>query len=85
MALVVKSLSDNVGDLRHRFDPWVGKIAWRREFLPTLVFLPGGSHGQRSLVGFSPGGHQELDTDDCFHFERLLFKDRLPRKEIYIP
>jgi len=33
---------------------WVGKILWRRERLPTPVFLPGESHGQRSLVGYSP-------------------------------
>ena len=38
-----------------------GKISWRREGQPTLVFLPGESHGQRSLVGFSPWGHKELD------------------------
>jgi len=34
-----------------RSDPWVGKILWRREWLPTPVFLPGESHGQRSLAG----------------------------------
>ena len=34
-------------------DPWVGKIPWRRERLPTPVFLPGEFHGQRSLVGYS--------------------------------
>ena len=34
----------------------------RREWLPTLVFLPGESHGQRSLVGYSPGGRRESDT-----------------------
>ena len=33
------------------FNPWVGKIPWRRKWLPTLVFLPGKSHGQKSLVG----------------------------------
>ena len=33
------------------FDPWVGKIPWRREWLPTPVLLPGEFHGQRSLVG----------------------------------
>ena len=32
-------------------DPWVGKIPWRRAWQPTLVFLPGESHGERSLVG----------------------------------
>ena len=44
------------------FDPWVRKIPWRREWQPTSVFLPGKSHGQRSLVGYSPLGHKELDT-----------------------
>ena len=34
---------------RHGFDPWVGKIHWRRAWQPTPVFLPGESHGQRSL------------------------------------
>ena len=36
------------------FDPWVGKIPWRRAWQPTPVFLPGESHGQRGLVGYSP-------------------------------
>ena len=36
---------------RPGFHPWVGKILWRREWQPTPVFLPGGSHGQRSLAG----------------------------------
>ena len=40
----------------------VGKIPWRRKWLPTQVFLPGEFHGQRSLAGFSPWGHIELDT-----------------------
>ena len=39
---------------RHRFDPWVGKIPWRRKWQPTLVFLPEKSHEHRSLAGFSP-------------------------------
>jgi len=45
---------------RLRFDPWMGKIPWRRKwhptpaFLPTLASLPGKSHGQRSLAGYSP-------------------------------
>ena len=41
---------------RHRFDPWVGKILWRRKWWPTSVFVPGKSHEQRSLVGYSPRG-----------------------------
>ena len=43
-------------------EPWVGKIPRRREWLPTPVFLPGESHGQRSLAGFSSWGHKESDT-----------------------
>ena len=39
---------------RYRFDPWVTKIPWRRKWLPTPVLLLGESHGQRSLVGYSP-------------------------------
>ena len=35
---------------------WVGKISWRRKWQPTLVFLPGKSHGRRNLVGYSPWG-----------------------------
>ena len=40
------------------FNPWVRKI-WRRNWLPTPVFLPGKSHGQRSLAGYSPRGPKE--------------------------
>ena len=50
MALVVKNLPANAGDMRHGFDPWVGRIPWRRARQPTPIFLPGESHGQRSLV-----------------------------------
>ena len=44
-----------------RFDTWVGKIPWRREWQPTPVFLPEEFHGQRRLAGYSPWGHKELD------------------------
>ena len=50
----------NAGDLG--FDPWVGKIPWRRKWQPIPVLLPGKSHGWRSLVGYSPWGHKESDT-----------------------
>ena len=49
---------------RHRFKAWVRKIPWRRAQQPTPVFLPGKSHGQRSLVGYSPWGCKELDTPE---------------------
>ena len=47
---------------RHGFDPWVGKIPWRQKWQPTTVFLPGESHGQRSLGVYSPWSCKELDT-----------------------
>ena len=53
-----------LGRGRPEFDPWVGKIPWRRAWQPTPVFLPRESHGQRSLVGYSPRGHKESDTTD---------------------
>ena len=69
VALVVKNPPAKAGDIRdlswrHKrlgFDPWVRKIPWRRAWQPTPVFSPGESHGQRSLVGYSPWGHKELD------------------------
>ena len=41
---------------------------WRRQWQPTPVLLPGKSYGQRSLVGFSPWGHEESDTTERIHF-----------------
>ena len=46
------------------FDPWIRKICWRRVWQPTPVFLPGESHGQRSLTGDSLWGHKELDMTE---------------------
>ena len=46
------------------FDPWGRKIPWRRAWQPTPVFLPGESHGQRSLVGYSPWSRKESDTTE---------------------
>jgi len=48
--------------MKHGFDLWDRKIPWRRKWQPTPVFLPGKSHGQRSLVGYSPWGRKESDT-----------------------
>ena len=45
---------------RHEFDPWVRKIPWRRKWQPTPVFLPGKSHGQKSLAGCSPWCHKRV-------------------------
>ena len=59
---------------RPGLDPWVAKIPWRRERLPTPVFWPGKSHGQKSLEGSSPRGRKELDTT-----ERLNLRFRAGR------
>ena len=47
----------------HAFNPCVGKISWRRKWKPTPALLPGKSHGQRSLVGYSPRGSQRVGHD----------------------
>ena len=59
---------------RHRrceFDPWVGKLSWRRKWQPTPVFLPGEAHGQGSLAGYNPCRPKESDTSEklcaCMH------------------
>ena len=49
---------------RLRFNLWVEKISWRRKWQPTSVFLPGKSHGQRSLAGYSPGDCKKSDTTE---------------------
>ena len=49
---------------RRGFDPWIGKMPWRRAWQPTPVFSPGESPGQRSLAGCSPWSHRESDTTE---------------------
>ena len=60
-ALVAQLIKNPPAVEETRFDPWVGEGPWRREWLPSPVFLPGKFHGQRILVGHSPG-ITELDT-----------------------
>ena len=71
---VTKEYAYNARDcLQHRrpeFDPWVRKIPWRREQQPTPVFLPGKSHGQRSLKGYSSWSHKS----PCLTTERVCSK-----------
>ena len=65
VALVAKNLPANAGGVKRcRFDPWVWEIPWRKKWLPTPVFLSGESHGQRSLMGYSPWGHKELNMNE---------------------
>ena len=65
-------------DMRHRFDPSVRKMPWRRKWQLTPVFLPRKYHGQRSLVYYSPCGLKESDmteplTLSLFHKVLLNF------------
>jgi len=57
---------------RHRFDPWAGKIPCRMIWQSTPVFLPGKSHGQRSLAGYSPWGRKELDMTEHTQSLRIV-------------
>ena len=61
---VVKNPLAKAGNMRHRLDHWVGKILWRRTWQPIPVFLPGESHGQRSLGGRSLWGRTESDVTE---------------------
>ena len=59
---MVKNLPANSGDAGST--PGLGRFPWRRRWWPTPVFLHGESHGQRSLVGYSPWDHKELDMTE---------------------
>ena len=57
---------------RHRRH-WVRKIPWRRKWHLIPVFLPGKSHGQRSLAGYSPWGRKESDTTEPLNTLTLVY------------
>ena len=63
-SLMAQTIKDCLQCRRPGFNPWVGKIPWKREPLPTPVLLPGEFHGQRKLVGYSPWGCKESDTTE---------------------
>ena len=71
---------------RHVFNPWVRNIPWRRAWQPTSEFFPGECHGQRSLVGYSPWGHKELDrTEATEHaFKHTLFSIAVQKSDHYL-
>ena len=64
VTLMVKNPPANAGD-RYGFDPWIGNIPWSMKWQPTPVFLPGESHGQSNLAGYSPWGRKELDMTEA--------------------
>ena len=63
-SLVAQTVRNPPACGRPGFDPWVGKILWRRKWQPTPVFLPEESHGQKSLAGYGPQGGKELDMTE---------------------
>ena len=65
------------------FDPWVRKIPCRREWQSNPVIVLGESHGQRSLVGYSPGGHEKLDTTERLSMHTCNH-DKTPRQSLFI-
>ena len=72
---------------RPRFDPWIGKMPWRRKWQPTPVFLPEEFHGRRSLVGYDPSGHKESDTTERLTLSQPPGNDQtaeLPCSSLYL-
>ena len=69
-----QGLQMGLGWFKHAtfINPWVMKIPWRKKWQPTPVFLPGKSHEQRSLEGYSPRGSKESDTTERLHFISLI-------------
>ena len=65
VVLMVKNPPASAEDIRNVGSiSGLGRFPWRRAWQPTPVFLPGESHGQRSLAGYSPWGRKELDTTE---------------------
>ena len=63
-SLVAQSVKNPPAVQETQVQSWVRTIPWRKEWPPTSVFLPGKFCGQRSLVGYSPGGHKESDMTE---------------------
>ena len=62
---MVAQTGKNLPAIKPGFDPSVVKIPWRRAWQPAQVFLPGESHGQRSLEGYSPWSHKVKDRTEA--------------------
>ena len=76
---MAKNLPASAGDAGDTGSiPGLGRFPWRRKWQPTPVFLPGKSHGQRSLTSYSPWDHKELDTNErlSIHTVCLRYKNK---------
>ena len=73
---MIKNQSSNAGAARAMvLIPGSARFPWRRKWQPTPVFLPGESHGQRSLVGYHPWVCKELDTTEqlTVHLPHMVY------------
>ena len=88
---MIKNLPANTGgetDVSSSgFNPWLGNIPWRRKWQTTPVLLPGKSHGQRSLAGYSPGGCKQSDMTERlhFHFSLCIGEGRWQHTPVFLP
>ena len=79
VSLVAQTVKNLPAMQETRFDLWVGKIPWRREWLSTPVFLPGAFREQGSLVGYSPWSEKESDTAKRLtHFQFAIRSLNMP-------
>ena len=65
--------------------PRLGRFPWGRKWQPTLVFLPGASHGQRSWAGYSPWGHKESDMKEHVHTSLIRIEKCIPSSHAMDP
>ena len=82
--VVAQMVKDCLKCGRPMFDPWVGKIPWRRKWQPTPVFLPGESHRQRSLVVYGPWGCKELNTTEWLTLDFPQFIPNATSRSSYL-
>ena len=82
----VKNLLTNAGHAKDVDSiPTSGRFPWRRKWQPTPVFMPGKSHGPRSLVGYSPWGCKESDMTEQLHFTMINLDTILKSRDITLP
>ena len=83
-SLVVHGKESTCQCRKLQFDLWVRKIPLRRKWQPTPVFLPGKSHGQRSLEGYHPWGHRRFRHDLVTKQQLLKFISWRPSLQLYL-